>query len=136
MLINFRRFRPHSSLQQNVRLIAFARVVLLIFAELFLLLNYVFLDLSFNVYLAQGILSLFAVSAALTFVQTRSPQTITERVVRVQLVSDVVIMSLLFHFTGGAANPFVSILLFPLIISASILPGKFTWFMVVLTLVR
>jgi len=133
-MIKFRRLPSSNSLQQNVRLIAYARVVLFVFAELFLLLNYLFLDLEFNGLLAQGILSLFAISAVLTFIQTRTPQLITERVVRLQLVSDVVIMSLLFHYTGGAANPFVSILLFPLIVSASILPGKFTWFMVVLTL--
>ena len=43
-------------------------------------------------------------------------------------------MTLLFHLTGGAANPFVSLLLFPLTISASILPKRFTWFMVFFTL--
>jgi len=130
----FKHLRPHSSLQKNVHLIAVARVVLWLFAQAFLVVNHFFLSLDVNLLLAQGILSLFAISAAATFIQARSQQFITEQMVRLQLVLDVVIMSLLFHFTGGAANPFVSIMLFPLIISASILPGRFTWFMVVLTL--
>jgi two-component system sensor histidine kinase RegB len=82
---------------------------------------------------------MLAASAAFTFFQLHSfqhkavPQNL-ENQLRLQLVSDVLILSLLFHVTGGAANPFVSILLFPLVISASILPGRFSWFMVVLTL--
>jgi two-component system sensor histidine kinase RegB len=130
----FERFRPHSSLQKNVRLIAFARVVLWLFAQAFLFINYVFLNLQFNGLMAQGILGLFALSAIATFMQLRGEKLITDYIVRLQLVFDVLIMTLLFHVTGGAANPFVSILLFPLIISASILPGRFTWLMVVLTM--
>ena len=129
----------HSSLEKNLHLMALARLILCLLAQLFVLLNVWLLGVEISLLLAEGCLALLAGSAALTFYQLASfkrkaaPQNL-ERQVRIQLISDVLLLTLLFHFTGGAANPFVSILLFPLIISASILPGRFSWFMVVLTL--
>ena len=133
----FKRFKLHSSLEKNVRLIAIARLVLLAFGQFFVLLNHFFFDVDIVLFWAEFCLFLLALSAALTFLQLKQislNQKHLENKVRLQLVSDVVILSLLFHVTGGAANPFVSILLFPLVISASILPGRFNWFMVLLTL--
>jgi two-component system sensor histidine kinase RegB len=135
-------FKPlslHSSLEKNLRLIAMARLVLCIVAQLFVILNVWWLGVDIPLLAAEICLLLLAGSAAWTFFQLYAfqkkpaPQNL-EKQVRLQLVSDVLILSLLFHVTGGAANPFVSILLFPLVISASILPGRFNWFMVLLTL--
>lgn len=135
----FRQLTLHSSLEKNLHLIALARLVLCLLAQLFVLLNVWLLGVEISLLLAEACLFLLACSAALTFFQLASfqqkpaPQNL-ERQVRIQLISDVLILTLLFHFTGGAANPFVSILLFPLVISASILPGRFSWLMVLLTL--
>ncbi len=123
-----------TALRENVRLIASARLALWCVAQLFLLLDYLFLNLQFNFILAELILSLFAFSAMISFAQLKRSRTITEAYIRAQLVSDVVFMSMLFHVTGGSANPFVSLLLFPLTISAATLSVRFTWFMVLLTL--
>ena len=135
----FKRLTLHSSLEKNLRLIALARLVLCIVAQLFVLLNFWLLGVDISLLWAEICLLLLAGSAALTFFQLyafqqRPAPRNLENQVRMQLVSDVLILSLLFHVTGGAANPFVSILLFPLVISASILPGRFSWFMVILTL--
>jgi two-component system sensor histidine kinase RegB len=70
----------------------------------------------------------------ITLIQLKKAPKNLENKVKVQLLSDVVILTLLFQVTGGAANPFVSILLFPLVISTSILRGRFNWFMVMFTL--
>lgn len=120
-------------LRENVRLIASARLALWGLAQLFLLVDHLYLNLKFNFILAEFILSLFAFSAMFTFAQLKSARIITENYVRLQLVSDVLFMSLLFHVTGGSANPFVSLLLFPLTISAATLNSNFTWFMALLT---
>lgn len=44
-----------------------------------------------------------------------------------QLLIDVVAITLLLFFTGGADNPFVSYYLVPLCIAAATLPKRFTW---------
>jgi len=123
-----------SSSHQNLMLMASARIVLWVLAELLILVNRLWLHLPFNEMLAHGILTLFAIIALTSFAQARSSREITPRSTLRQLSVDVLIMTWLFHVSGGATNPFVSILLFPLTISAAILPSRFTWFMVVLTL--
>ncbi len=50
-----------------------------------------------------------------------------------QLALDTVVLALLLYFAGGYTNPFVTLFLLPLVITASILPQKFTWFMAALT---
>jgi len=126
-------FVPSSS-HQNLMLIAAARIVLWGVAELLIMVNRLWLHLPFNEILAHGILALFAVTAIASFIQARTSEQITPFSTLRQLTLDVLIMTWLFHVAGGAANPFVSILLFPLTISAAILPSRFTWFMVALTL--
>lgn len=134
----FKRLKLHSSLEQNLRLIALARLTLLGFAQFFVLLNQFVFAVEIDLFWAEFCLMLLALSAALTFIQLKHPHRHKagnlQHKVKLQLISDVIILSLLFHVTGGPANPFVSILLFPLVISASILPGRFNWFMVLLTL--
>lgn len=130
----FSHVKLHSSLEKNLRLIAFARLALLAFAQTFVLLNHFIFAVEINIFWAELYLLLLALSASLTLAQLKTEPKNLEQKVKVQLVSDVIILSLLFHVTGGAANPFVSILLFPLVISASILKGHFNWFMVLFTL--
>jgi two-component system sensor histidine kinase RegB len=130
----FSHLKLHSSLEKNLRLIAFARLALLLVAQFFVLLNQFIFAVEIQLFWAEMCLLLLALSAGLTLFQLKSAPKNLEHKVKIQLVSDVIILSLLFHVTGGAANPFVSILLFPLVISASILTGRFNWFMVLFTL--
>ncbi|MYM63169.1 ATP-binding protein [Pseudomaricurvus sp. HS19] len=51
-----------------------------------------------------------------------------------QLLIDVVAITLLLYFTGGASNPFVSYYLVPLCIAAATLPGLLTWPLVIAAL--
>ncbi|BAZ93243.1 two-component sensor histidine kinase [Thiohalobacter sp. COW1] len=43
------------------------------------------------------------------------------------LLVDVIALSALLYFSGGASNPFVLLFLLPLTISATLLPGRYTW---------
>jgi two-component system sensor histidine kinase RegB len=123
-----------SSSHKNLTLIAAARVVLCCVAELLIVVNQLWLHLPFNEPLVHGVLAAFAFTAIAAFVQARSARHISHYAMLRHLTLDVLIMTWIFHLVGGAANPFVSILLFPLTISAAILPSRFTWLMVVLTL--
>jgi two-component system sensor histidine kinase RegB len=123
-----------SSSHKNLTLIAAARVVLWCVAELLIVVNLLWLHLPFNESLVHCVLAAFALTSIAAFVQARSVRHISDHSMLRHLTIDVLMMTWVFHLVGGAANPFVSILLFPLTISAAILPSRFTWFMVVLTL--
>lgn len=69
------------------------------------------------------------------FVWIRLQQTkvVTENEIFIHLAFDVLALSLLLYFTGGATNPFVMLFLFPLTITVTILPVRYAWLLVVLT---
>lgn len=50
------------------------------------------------------------------------------------LVIDVLALTALFYFSGGSANPFVSLFLLPLVIVAATLPRRYVWAMAAVTL--
>lgn len=51
----------------------------------------------------------------------------------IQIIIDAVVLSLLLYFTGGSANPFVVLLIIPLIITAAAMRERYTWLMALLT---
>jgi len=46
-----------------------------------------------------------------------------------QLLVDVAILAILLYFSGGSANPFVSLFLIPVTIAATALPARHAWFL-------
>jgi two-component system, sensor histidine kinase RegB len=50
-----------------------------------------------------------------------------------QLVADVLALAVLLYFSGGSTNPFISLFLLPLVITAATLPRGYTWGMAALT---
>jgi len=71
--------------------------------------------------------------AAISCLRVRTTWQISEREVFLQLTFDVAGLVVLLYLSGGATNPFVSLLLLPVIITATLLPSFFCWLMVVLT---
>jgi two-component system sensor histidine kinase RegB len=50
-----------------------------------------------------------------------------------QLIGDVLTITVILYFTGGATNPIAWFFLLPLIIAATVLSQVFTWYMVIFT---
>lgn len=65
----------------------------------------------------------------------RRGKTITIRVLFMQLLADVAVLTLLLYCAGGSANPFVSLYLFPLVVAAVTLPGRYALAMGLVTVV-
>lgn len=76
------------------------------------------------------VLSLFTIIHIFTILRLRRPASVTTAITTIeffiQLVIDVICLNLLFYFSGGATNPFVSYLLVPVCIAAATLPWRFT----------
>ena len=51
------------------------------------------------------------------------------------LLVDVAALTIILYFTGGASNPFITLFIFPLIISVTVLPARFAWILVGVTLI-
>lgn len=79
-----------------------------------------------------------AVAALLTMLslyRLRKPWPVTEPEFFGHLLIDIVSLSTLLYFTGGANNPFVSYYLVPVSISAATLPWRYTWAITGLSLI-
>jgi len=58
----------------------------------------------------------------LSFIRLRSTPQWNHTQLSLQIAADIIFLSLLLYFTGGATNPFVSLLLLPVAIAAVLLP--------------
>jgi two-component system, sensor histidine kinase RegB len=52
-----------------------------------------------------------------------------------QLLFDIITLSLLVYFSGGSANPLISLFIIPVIFSAASLPRRYTWALTILTII-
>ena len=74
-----------------------------------------------------GAIFIYAILTLATALRLRKKWPVTDVEYFAQLMFDVIIVSVLLYFSGGASNPFVSYYLVPLTISAAILPWRYTW---------
>ena len=68
-----------------------------------------------------------------TWLRLRRQRAISSTEFGLQLALDTLVLTGLLYYAGGYTNPFVSLFLLPLVIAASILPPRHTWFMAALT---
>ena len=76
----------------------------------------------------------FALINMATFARLHSTWPVTEPEFFSHLIADLAIYGSLIYHTGGASNPFIFLLLLPLIISASTLPRRYTLVLAVLAI--
>jgi len=74
-----------------------------------------------------GIIAALAVFNAITWFRLRRRWQVTQFGFAGHLLVDVLALTGLLYFSGGATNPFVTLFLLPLTISATVLAGRYTW---------
>ncbi len=74
-----------------------------------------------------AIVVLLGIFNGVTWWRLRRVQTVTILEIFGQFLIDLVALSLLLYFTGGATNPFVSFYLPILAVAAAALPGRYVW---------
>lgn len=68
-----------------------------------------------------------------TWLRLGNPRPVAEMELFLQLSFDVLAITAILYFTGGATNPMAWFFLLPLIIAATVLPQFYTWYMVIFT---
>ncbi|MGH8551072.1 MAG: ATP-binding protein [Methylococcales bacterium] len=79
------------------------------------------------------LISLSVIVTSLTWYRLHIDYPVFERELFFHLLIDVGIVAGLLYFSGGGTNPLIWFFLLPLIVTATILPQIYTWFMVGLT---
>jgi two-component system sensor histidine kinase RegB len=74
-----------------------------------------------------------AVLSFFTWLRLRNTRPVANVELFTQLCADVIALSILLYFSGGSTNPFISLFLLPLVITAATLPHVYTWAMTGIT---
>lgn len=98
------------------------------------LLLYAVYELDARLHSWQAVTTLLAMTLvnAVTYARLHSRLPVTNPELFGQLTADAALYGALFYQTGGASNPFIFMLLVPLIIAATTLPWRYTWLMAAL----
>lgn len=71
---------------------------------------------------------------ARTWLRLRKPAPVSDADLFIELLADVAVLTGLLYLSGGSSNPFVSLYLLPLTITATALGARYAWGMAALTI--
>jgi two-component system sensor histidine kinase RegB len=117
----------------NVRRLLWIRMIAIPGAALLFLLAQRFYGLPLRVLPLVVILLVLAVYNLWIHARISRGGSFTDRGFFVQMLVDVVALSGILYYSGGASNPFVFFFLLPLTITATVLPRRYTWAMALIT---
>ena len=112
---------------QHLRHLVMIRWLLIICLCATAALTFTFSDLDLPYPAFATILLIFIVINWLTALRLHREVPVTDIEFFIQLLLDVLCLSALFYFSGGANNPFISYFLVPICISAATLSWSYTW---------
>jgi len=117
----------------NVKRLLWIRVIAIPGAALLFLLARQFYQLPLQ---SGPLLVIIVVMAAYNlwlYLQIRRNAPFTDAGFFTQMLVDVVALTGILYYSGGASNPFVFFFLLPLVITATVLPRRYTWAMALIT---
>jgi len=123
-----------ASLTENIRRLFVLRNVEILAQLSVIALAVLGLRMSLPLWPLATIIALFTALNIVTAVRLRSPREISMDEFFLQVVLDVLVLTGLLYFSGGSANPFISLFLLPLVIVAATLPSVYAWRMAALTI--
>ena len=118
--------RPIHPLDKNLLLVNTVRCFILFAVLALVSAGFFFNATSIGIFTTLFTLSSYTVLTVYTFNRLSKHTSISEREFFIHLGTDITVLTILFVFSGGSANPFVSLYLFPIIVSASLLSSTYT----------
>ena len=120
------RFFPLAAAQLNLQRLLLIRLIVYV-CQLSALVFAWFLDYSLEYRPIISVMGFILVINAWVFFRLLHQSIVSDQEFLLHLLFDVLSLSVLLYFGGGASNPFVSFFLVPITISAAILPWTYTW---------
>ena len=120
------RFFPLAAAQLNLQRLLLIRLIVFV-CQLSALAFAWFLDYSLEYTPIISVMGFILVINAWVFFRLLHQSIVSDQEFLLHLLFDVLSLSVLLYFGGGASNPFVSFFLVPITISAAILPWTYTW---------
>lgn len=109
------------------------RNVTIVFISLMVILAYYGLNINLPVIPLSIILLIMAITNLVTRFIIDQGKVISQRMIFIQLLIEIFSFSLILYFAGGATNPLTFFYLIPLAIAATVIPGRYTWTLTLIT---
>ncbi|MFO1418636.1 MAG: ATP-binding protein [Methylotetracoccus sp.] len=119
------------SARKNLHWLFVLRTLLLGVEAMVIMLSVYGLDIPLRQMPLWGILTILGCLNWLTWIRLGSSPPVTELELFAQIGVDVLAITAILYFTGGATNPMAWFFLLPLIIAATVLPQFYTWYLVI-----
>ena len=123
-----------TALQDNLRRLLIIRSIVFVLQLVALLYTWQVLALALDYGLIFGIFLLLALLNGALYIRLERHHAPRQEEFFLHLLIDIMGLTLLMYFTGGASNPFISYLLVPITIAAATLRAAFTWTLTLLAL--
>jgi len=116
----------NSTLIKNLTLINIVRCFILLAVLILVSAGFFFNTSTSGILITITTLLLYTALTVYTFNHLSQQPAVSEINFFTHLATDIIVLTVLFVFSGGSANPFVSFYLFPIIVCASLLPSSYT----------
>jgi two-component system, sensor histidine kinase RegB len=126
----------NSGIQSSTRILRqlyLLRNVTIVFITLMVILAYYGLNINLPVIPLSIILLIMAATNLVTRFIIDQDKAISQRMIFFQLMLEIISFSLILYFAGGATNPLTFFYLIPLAIAATVIPGRYTWTLTLIT---
>lgn len=122
-----------SSARKNLQWLFVLRNLMICVEALTIFISVYGLDIQLHQAALTGVITAVVAFNWYTWLRLSIDKPVTDIELFAQLVCDVLGITAILYFTGGATNPLAWFFLLPLIIAATVLPQAFTWYMVIFT---
>ena len=123
-----------TTLNKNLERLFFLRCITIVIQSLTFGSTYWILNISLPWTEIITALSVLSILNLATWIRLRRNFSVSNIEFFLQILIDVFALSTLLYFSGGSTNPFVSLYLLPLTITAAVLPWLYTWLMAATTI--
>ena len=123
-----------TTLNKNLQRLFFLRCITIVIQSLTFASTYWILNIPLPWTEIITTLSLLSILNFATWIRLRRNFSVSNIEFFLQILIDVFALSALLYFSGGSTNPFVSLYLLPLTITAAVLPWAYTWLMAATTI--
>jgi two-component system sensor histidine kinase RegB len=119
------------SARKNLHWLFVLRTLLLGVEAILILISVYGLDIPLRQIPLWAILTILGMFNWITWIRLTSSPPVSEIELFAQIGADVLAITAILYFTGGATNPMAWFFLLPLIIAATVLPHSYTWYLVI-----
>lgn len=120
-----------NSAWMNLKWLFVLRNLIICLEALTVLISVYGLDIPLHQAALTAIITMQAVLNWYTWLRLGNESPVTDTELALQLSLDLLAITFVLYFTGGATNPLTWFYLLPLIIAATVLPQTFTWYLVI-----